>query len=89
MTSRSARVPFRRIEILHPQRTPADLVLVGGPDAAAGGADLGVAARASRAWSSATWYGRISVQARLMRRRLRTSHADRLEFGDFAEQRRR
>ncbi|MNY26615.1 hypothetical protein D3C86_1604740 [compost metagenome] len=27
---------------------------------------------ASRAWSSATWYGRIRVQAGLMRRRSRT-----------------
>jgi hypothetical protein len=33
-----------REQVVHAHRAPADLVLVGGPDAATGGADLGVTA---------------------------------------------
>ena len=80
---------LRRVEVLHPQRAAADLVLIGGPDAAAGGADLRVAAPC---------LARL-IERYVVRQDQRTGqadaqaashiHADRFEFFDLTEQRRR
>ncbi len=61
-------------QVLQAHRAPRDLVFVGRADAASGGADAAYRpSHASRAWSSATWYGSTSGHAGEIASRERTS----------------
>ena len=61
-SSRSILAPrlVRSAEVGDPDRAPADLVLIGRADAAAGGADLAGAGRILANESSSRWSGRMS-----------------------------
>ena len=77
-------------QVLHAQRAARDLVLVGGADAAAGGADLRRRPSRSRAPGRARrGYGSTSGHAGEILSRERTSTPARLELADLLQQRRR